>query len=79
MSRNKQKAPSFESGYPKKQPKPAYTIGQVGFKTKKQHEYYNSVMENVITFSTGPAGTGKSAAAKIFLVTVLLAMAKGMT
>lgn len=60
MSRNKQKAPSFESGYPKKQPKPAYTIGQVGFKTKKQHEYYNSVMENVITFSTGPAGTGKS-------------------
>lgn len=60
MARKINKQAVFDSGYPKKQTKPAFTIGQLGFKTKKQQIYYNSIMENVITVSTGVAGTGKS-------------------
>lgn len=60
MSRKKAATPEFDSGYPKKKPKPSYTLNKVGFRTKRQEVYYNSIMENVITVSTGPAGTGKS-------------------
>lgn len=44
----------------KKTPKPAFTVGSVGFKTKKQQIYYESIMSNTITVSTGVPGSGKS-------------------
>lgn len=54
--------PIFDDAYsPQKKPtKPTYTLKPVGFKTRRQQEYYNSIMENTITISTGVAGTGKS-------------------
>lgn len=60
MSRKKQSSSPFFDDAPKKPTKPAYNIKPVGFKTKKQGIYHSSIMENVITISTGVAGTGKS-------------------
>lgn len=45
---------------PKRAVKPAFVAKQIGFKTKKQETYYNAIMNNTITVSTGVPGTGKS-------------------
>lgn len=51
--------PMFETTT-KRQPKPPYVLQPIGFKTKKQQVYFNTINENIITISTGVAGTGKT-------------------
>lgn len=62
MARKQKPAdPFFDDGFPsKKQQKPLISVGSIGFKTKKQLKYYEAINENVITISTGVAGTGKT-------------------
>lgn len=41
-------------------PRAGLKVAPVGFKTKKQQTYFNSIVSNTITVSTGVPGSGKS-------------------